>query len=239
MGSTLTHLARQIWRESSTFTRIMYFGIVLIPPLAAQVVKIPIEWAFVASGFAAMAWLIFLLGRLSWRQEKLLTPAFATHFDSDNGGIVVTPTKTKAIIGDVQYESRATYVRATVRAVSKKTVVGCEAYLTDVKKSVSGDGFHNIGFTDPIRLGWALDDQKTVSLPHGVPRFANILVWHHDSNKLAIDATWPLTLREHFKEAAIYRLKVTVAAEGVSDSIQIDVTWTGPGGQITATQVKP
>lgn len=246
----LNHLLRVAWRESRILTRIVYIALIAGPGFLAtskgqallERVGLPgtVEpaWSVAAAAFVAMVWLVWSLGRLSYRQACELTPTLELDFLPDGGGVVTTPEKLKTKDGATVAEWEAVYVRVRVVASSPKGAQRCTAHLVSVQKMGRGDSFVATHFTDPIQLVWSGRGLCALDIPYRVPMHVDLLTAKSTDNVLTFAAPWPLTLREFFSDKTTYRFEIVVSADGLSRSIIVDVHWQGDCKTIRCSKVR-
>jgi hypothetical protein len=168
---------------------------------------------------------------------EALIPKLELDFDPNLGGIIETPEKIRNPDGTTQ-EYDATYVRIRVKTKSKKAVHSCSAFLINVEKKNGNGDFEKTDFIDPIQLPWSLLRAEPVDIPYLITRSVDVVFsTTRNNNELDFRGTWPLTLRQFFRDHTTYRLTVLVCGDDVAETITIDVHWDGNRENINAERI--
>ncbi len=244
---TLWHIIKLVWAETGNTARAFYVLIAITPNVAASPLasvepfkwaldhtlfllweggSVPVSDAALIAVVALGVWTIFSLSKLTLRQEDELAPSIAVEFPAGGGGMVETPEKARNVDLSTSAEWSTIYIRVRVESTSKMVARGCSAHLVAIEKDV-GNGFQPTAFVDSLQLPWALIGVGEVDIPYRVKRFVDVIKINDRDKKLKFVVPWPLTLRNFFDDHATYRLTVVVASGEISQSIDLDVVWTG------------
>jgi hypothetical protein len=174
---------------------------------------------------------------VAWRYRQDMIPNINLSFDKNGMGIVLALHQirqtgpTPETIQEAEW--RASYVRIRVDALSKSTVKGCTAYITALEKRPKG----TTAFTPvPIPQSISLRDQQFDIIP-AVPHLIDFLRSGEWDNKVFPTCAWPLILRDVFNDEGTYRFTFIVNGDGLSKTMQMDVTWQGRWDSITGDEV--
>jgi hypothetical protein len=164
--------------------------------------------------------------------KRAVTPTIAVSFNPQGEGIIRTPTQVsmrdgKGNLIEVK-DDEAVYVSVTVNALSKTTVKNCVGFITKIEKKVEGS-FEDVPVYGFIQLN---DDPRSV-YPR-VPTVLNFLKSGKADNTLDFAVPWPLRLGNAFKDHTTYRFTIEVNGDGVTETIRVEVDWTGQWDAIKA-----
>jgi len=223
----------------------------MLVPLVGAVTAF-VDWVFarlaesgVSYIFGWPAWVTGIIAALllvAWwlletvvRLREQLAPKLSLSFNPDDGGIIKTPEKEKdKKTGFVIKKWETVYVRASVETSTEIAVENCTPFLVSVAKK--SDGFRKTQFIDPIQLPWSLTTTGAIQMYKGVRRHVDVLKANSIQNKLELpdQCIWPLTLGDFFENETTYRVQIIVVGGGLSESIEIDVHWSGDWDKLTA-----
>lgn len=205
----------------------------------------PASWVYAA--IVVLAIICWWLVGYGTRLREELEPRLSAHFDPAGGCVVASPIKRRvqrfhppAQIVDTTEEWEAIYIRALVTAQSKKAVADCVAYLSAVKKRDLATGAYlETKYADSMQLEWATIGYGEITIPPGIRRYCVCLVVDEKEGQPRLNGTWPLMLRDLFKEHARYELELRIVGDGVATTLRIEFVWKGNFREIEARQLPP
>jgi len=181
---------------------------------------------------AGLLLVLYFLIEHATRLRLQLEPRLKIAFNPDAEGIVRTPTEIYAE-GKKIADDEAVYIRVTLQALSRTTVKNCVAFLTGIeKRRISTDPFIEVPVHGAIYL-----IPNPIDVHPRIPMPIDFLKSGRSDNKLEFSMPWPFRLRGALDEQATYRFKIDVNGDGITETIQVEVDWTGKWDAITARQV--
>jgi len=243
------------WSRASTIAEALTLRRVIAIPIAVTVITVVVrgsaalsEYFTTRNGhmllgipswvygiFAGLLLLLYFVGEYATRLRLQIAPCLNVSFDQNGMGMVLavhrstSPTPTSG----TERESRSSYVRIRIDALSKTTVHGCSAFIIALEKRLkTAAAFTPISLPEPV----SLREQQFDVVPQ-VPSMVDFLMSGEWDNKLVPVSYWPFILRDAFNDQAIYRFTFVVNGNGASERKQIDVNWEGKWDSITATEV--
>lgn len=192
----------------------------------------PWTWGVLVSLFL-VSWFLMEYA-LHLKRES--TPRLRASFDPRKAGItwaIERPVVQNALAPDAGF--RATYIRFRVEALTKKAVRDCTAHLINIWKLQPPDG-QPIEVDLPHVIGLGPPQFDVLPYAH---RMIDFLRCNETDNILRPTAPWPFHLEHVFDEPATYRFQFAVEGDGVSETLTVDVHWTGVWNTIKAEQASP
>jgi hypothetical protein len=203
-----------------------------LPQAGTVVLGIPVPLLGILL-FVLVLFLVML--EYSFEQKKAVTPTIEVSFNPKGEGIILTPVQFQLTDqkGNVAVgEDEAVYVSITANVISKKTVKNIVGFITKIEKRKTLNQFIEIPVYGYISLGAPGDAYPRV------PTVMNVVRSSRTTGKLDFVQPAPLRLRDVFKDHATYRFTIEVSGDGVTETIRVDVDWTGKWDEIKARQVQ-
>jgi hypothetical protein len=229
--------------EAFTARRVLVIGSIFSVALFVAKAVPMISWDGQPTLLGAPAWAWSVIAALlcslwfaleyAHRKRMELVPIIKLSFDQNDNGIVSTPLTIQR--NDVVEYSNAVYVRIKVEAVSNGAISGCVAFVTKIeKRDKVRDTFFPIKLLGPIIL-----TPQPITIYSRVPHFVDFLMAEETSNALIPPPSfsWPLALSDAFVEHTDYRFTFEVAANNVTETIEVEVKWPGVWKAVSAAPV--
>jgi hypothetical protein len=186
-------------------------------------------WGLIAGLLLFLYFMIACANRLRLQLE----PKINVSFNPNGEGMVTTPTEIYKD-GKLFAHDEAVYIGITLQALSRTTVKNCVAFVTGIeKRRISNDHFIEIPVHGPLNL-----TPTPIDVHPRIPMPIAFLKAGQFDNKLGFTVDGlPLRLRDTFDEQGTYRFTINVNGEGITETIRVEVDWTGKWDGITARQV--
>lgn len=173
------------------------------------------------------------------RLQGQLAPKLQVSFVPNGGSIVVTPNK-EYMQNVVIDERQVVYVRGLVETNSHKAVSECVAYLTKViKRDIKTDAWLDTALVDSFPLPWSVISVYETTIHRHIRRFFDIAVVDVKAGQPRLLGSWPLTLRDLFKDKTTYQLDIVVSGEGISVPMSVEFAWDGTLNVIGRQIIQP
>lgn len=230
--------------EAFTLRRVLAVGGIFAVAGAVAGLAPKIKWGGLPMFLSTPAWIWGLIAALisglyfvfeyAHRKRLETVPKIALSFNPDC--VVHTPTKIRQVVQGnlVEIDSHACYVCLKVESLSKLAIRDCAALITSIKKRN-----RTTGQFAPIPLADAIAIRVPFIIYHGVPNYVAFLQAGENDNTLRVPERYPLIIENAFNEHTVYRVTISVIADGVTSRHTVDVTWAGVWNGLTAVSYNP
>jgi hypothetical protein len=182
---------------------------------------------------AGLLLVFYFLIQYATRIRKSIIPKISVVFNPSGEGIVRTPTEvyqqTEGKWAKIRTD-QAVYIRITIRAMSRMTVKGCVAFITRIQKRPTPTA----SFTEVLVFNAIALTQTPLDVYPRVPATVDFLKCGQFDNKLGFTVPTPFSLEGALDDNATYRFTIEVNGDGISETIEVEVDWTGKWDSIVA-----
>jgi hypothetical protein len=149
-------------------------------------------------------------------------------FSDPQQGCLVAPIQVLHEMGSMGVtQSQATSIRVGVQANTKVGPQNVTAYLTKIERKTD-TGWEESKYREMLPLKWAGTDTIETEISDLFPNFVDVLQIDRRDNLVTVPRMpVPFSLLDFFKAVAIYRITVSVMAEGMTRQTRFEIDWKG------------